>query len=344
METTMGSISLVTTVLNDYQGVIDFFTEIEAQTILPNEIIIVDGGSTDGTWDFLQHQAANSRIPLQVYSEPGCNVARGRNLAIQRAKFDLIASTDIGCNFDPEWLEELVAPLITDPTVDYVVGSWAVQPQTIQTPWGKTELVMRGGHIFQATPDADATSRSIAYHKQTWEVVGGYPEDLTLAADDTVFMILLKKRHLKAAAAPNVRCYWHRFGKLRQFLKEERRNFFGDGEALIRRKHIVLVGGRLLVELLCILSILFALLQPSFYLGLAASVLLAVSVTHRVVRFLPKAQTLAQKNVSFPLLRLLTFDFLTKLWSLQGYFKGMMRGNRFCQDCRTRVHQMNIVT
>ncbi|EDX78727.1 glycosyl transferase, group 2 family protein [Coleofasciculus chthonoplastes PCC 7420] len=335
-------ISLVSTVLNDRKGVSIFLKEMEMQSHHPDEIVIVDGGSIDGTWEFLVSYAANGLLPLKYYLEVGCNVARGRNIAIEKSNFnsDIIVSTDIGCQWESKWLEELIAPLELDRTVDYVVGSWAVKPEYIQTAWAKTEFILRGRHIFQATPDAQGTSRSIAYRKAVWQAVGGYPEDLTLAADDNVFILLLQKYGYKAAAAPIVRCYWHRFDYLKQYLKEEKRNFYGLGEAFLARKNFVVVGGRLLTEFLCILgSFLILADSPWLYYGLTTLLIFACSIIHRIFRFLPKATSLADLDVKFPLIRLLIFEYLAKIVGISSYILGLLHGIKHCRNCRVRIYQ-----
>ena len=335
-------ITLVSTVLNDRKALELFLKQMELQTRKPDEIVIVDGGSKDGTWELLEHYKMEGRLSLRCYLEPGCNVAQGRNLAIEKAQFELIASTDIGCEWDPEWLEELITPLEADQEISYVVGSWAVKSSSLVTPWAKAEYILKDRHIFVATPQSDATSRSIAYRKSVWSSVGRYPEDLTLAADDSTFNLLLKKYHFKAASAPLIRCYWHRFERLQQFLKESKRNFYGDGEAFIARKHFVLVGGRLALELLGFLSgILFLVMYyGSFgqYIGIGGLFTTVFSFTHRVVRFQTKSKDLQKMQVKFALLRLLILDYLTKIWGLWGYILGFIHGSKACQNCRQRLH------
>jgi glycosyltransferase involved in cell wall biosynthesis len=337
----MQPVSLATTVLNDKVNLEKFFQHMERQTLKPVEVVIVDGGSTDGSFEFLENYKSTGKLELKYYLEKGCNVARGRNLAIKSSSSNIIASTDIGCEWDSEWLEELVIPLQLDPSIDYVVGSWKVKPESLQSPWAKTEFILRSGHIFIAKPTGNATSRSIAYRKAAWEKVGGYPEDLTLAADDSVFDLLLKKHRLIAAAAPQIRCYWHRFERLQQFLKESHRNFYGDGEALIARKHFVLVGGRLGLELLGLLLAL-TLLFPGFPLPSLSWFALCValaSIIHRAIRFQSKARQLTRMGVNFALLRLLALDYLIKLWGLKGYVLGVLHGSKSCRSCRSRLHR-----
>ncbi|MEM7457376.1 MAG: glycosyltransferase, partial [Planctomycetota bacterium] len=55
------------------------------QTRLPDEIVIVDGGSKDGTWEFLKSYTFDNDIQLVAIQDAGCNVARGRNIAIVNA-------------------------------------------------------------------------------------------------------------------------------------------------------------------------------------------------------------------------------------------------------------------
>ncbi|MGA7935098.1 MAG: glycosyltransferase, partial [Kovacikia sp.] len=236
-------ISLVTTVLNDQEGCVLFFAQMEAQTLLPNEIVIVDGGSKDGTWEFLQNYQPKQSYPLRVIQEAGCNVARGRNLAIARAQHPIIVSADIGCIWDRRWLEELAQPLLSNPQLDAVMGSWKVRQEDLKSDWARVEYALLNEPEFIATPKSHASSRAIAYRKSLWEKIGGYPEDLTLAADDMVFALLLHQKTDRVDCAPIPRCYWGRPTGLKSFCKEARRNFRGAGEAGIWFNHGLLVGG-----------------------------------------------------------------------------------------------------
>lgn len=100
----MANVSVTCTVFNEVETLPDLIQSLLHQTSPPNEIIIVDGGSTDGTWEYLKRQKN-----VKSFQKVG-NRSIGRNYAIGKAKYPIIAITDAGCVPDPNWLEELVTP------------------------------------------------------------------------------------------------------------------------------------------------------------------------------------------------------------------------------------------
>jgi GT2 family glycosyltransferase len=337
-------ISLVSTVLNDREGTALFFEQMAAQTRTPDEIVIVDGGSKDGTWELLLEESRRARPWRLIASqERGCNVARGRNIAIAKAAHEMIVSTDIGCDWDKEWLEELVEPLCSDPAVEIVVGSWGVKEGDLSGPWAKTEYALKSRALqTSSTPQTQATSRSIAYRRELWDRLGGYPEDLTLAADDTVFDLFIKGVGARAASAPAIRCYWHRHESLRAFLKEQYRYFYGNGEANITGRHFVLVSARLGLEVAGLLAgIPLLAFAATRWWGIAAILISLVSISLRFRRWIPAARRLSAMAVDYPLGRVALFETLARIHGLRGWFQGWLRGAKFCRDCRARLAKLH---
>jgi glycosyltransferase involved in cell wall biosynthesis len=339
-------VSLVSTVFNDREGLESFFLQMSAQTRHPSEIVIVDAGSKDGTWELLQAEMASERPwKLMVWQDMRCNVARGRNLAIERATHDLIASTDIGCDWDAPWLEELVSPLINNPKIEIVVGSWGVREKDLVGDWARVEFGLRWQWLQTSSlPQTQSTSRSIAYRKSLWKRLGGYPEDLSFSSDDTTFDMLIKADGACASSAPIIRCYWRRHDTLRGFLKEQYRYFLGNGEARITGRHFVLVGTRLTGEAVGFLAGVILMLTSNFRLAGAICAMLAfISVAFRFRRWIPASRRIGTMGVNYPLWRVALFETLCRVYGLRGYLRGWLRGSKSCRDCRRRLQTAGII-
>src|ERR1700687_2912290 len=129
----MPAVSVASTVLNESEDIDSLVESLMRQTLAPAEVIVVDGGSTDGTWERLQ--AARSKYPsLIAIRDESCSlqrspapIARGRNVGIAVASSAVVASADAGCTYHPEWLTNLTAPIF-DGQSQYSVGGSYVDP------------------------------------------------------------------------------------------------------------------------------------------------------------------------------------------------------------------------
>jgi glycosyltransferase involved in cell wall biosynthesis len=167
-------VSLVATV-KDSAGELEAFLEsIARQTRKPDEVVIVDGGSTDGTSAILRRHGWVSAI-----EEPGANIARGRNLGIAAAAHDVIAVSDADCVLVPEWLERLLEPIRLG--ADVAMGVYEPLPSN---PFEACAAAV-------AVPDPDEiredrfmpSSRSVAFRRAAYDAAGGYPEWLAIGED-----------------------------------------------------------------------------------------------------------------------------------------------------------------
>ncbi|HYP40840.1 MAG TPA: glycosyltransferase [Chloroflexia bacterium] len=234
--TSLPPVSLIMTVRNEAASLPALFDSIMAQRARPDEIVIVDGGSTDGTQDVVR--AYSDRLPLRLIELPGANISQGRNAAIRAAENSIIAATDAGVRLDPGWLESLVRPLAGEVShVDVVSGFFVADPQTA------FERAM-GATVLPAIEDVDPdkflpSSRSVAFRKAAWEEVGGYPEWLDYCEDLVFDMNLLATGH-RAVFVPEARVYFRPRSNLRAFFLQYYRYARGDGKAdLWRKRHVI---------------------------------------------------------------------------------------------------------
>jgi len=199
------TVSLIATARNERKTARQLLDSLGRQTRLPDEIVLCDTGSQDGTADLLRELAAASPISVRVITAADANIARGRNTAISQAQGQVIAVTDFGCEPEPTWLENLVAPFEMDPDMQVAIGLFrAVDGRGQPARWweaGSTQVEVDPATMLP--PGA-----SVAFTRQAWQSVGGYPEWLTLTAEDRYFGMELKRATHIWAFVPEAIINW----------------------------------------------------------------------------------------------------------------------------------------
>lgn len=260
----MTHVSLIATVLNEGESIRRLMDSLVAQTHLPDEIIICDGGSTDNTAAVMQEYAG--QLPLRVIVRAGSNISEGRNAAIAEAAHEIIAVTDAGVRLDPGWLAAIRQPFAGDPACTGVAGFFLPDPHTpFEVAMGSAVLPT----LSEIVPERFMpSSRSAAFKKTALESIGGYPEWLDFC-EDLVLDFRLVARYGPFSFAPGAIAYFRPRSSLRAFLKQYYQYARGDGKAnLFFRRHLI----RYLTYLVALPVILAAavLHSPWWLLALAA--------------------------------------------------------------------------
>ncbi len=277
-------ISLIFTVLNEAGSLPRLLDSIATQTRAPDEIIVVDGGSTDGTIDLLRAQV--HRLPLKIISQPGANISQGRNAAVRAATGDIICSTDAGVRLDGHWVEELVQPFEKDedrrmkhekdnssfilhpPSFDVVSGFFIPDPQTVfETALAATTLpALDDIHADKFLP----SSRSVAFRKAVWDKVCGYPEWLDFC-EDLIFDFALRDAGCRFTFAPRAVVHFRPRSTLHAFFKQYYLYARGDGKANLWFKRHVIRYLTYLVALPLLIALTMGALLASLPLWLLAA-------------------------------------------------------------------------
>ena len=96
------TVAVCVTVRNEVDDAASLVASLQEQDLRADEIVIVDGGSTDGTFESLRTAAGDDRR-FSLRRAPGTNIAAGRNLAIGATQAPLIAVTDAGLQRSRHW-------------------------------------------------------------------------------------------------------------------------------------------------------------------------------------------------------------------------------------------------
>jgi glycosyltransferase involved in cell wall biosynthesis len=197
-------VSLIVPVLNEAGSLAALVAAIRRQTHPPAELIIVDGGSTDGTLDLARKLSAGEphfRLLAEARGTPGHN----RNVGAEAAACDWLAFTDAGAGPEPDWLEQLVAQAARDAEAEVVYGNYE--------PFQAT-FFERAAALAYVAPNEERDGgrmrgpsvSSTLLRRHVWRETGGFPD--LRAAEDLFFMERVAAGGFTIAWAPRATIRW----------------------------------------------------------------------------------------------------------------------------------------
>ncbi|MFN0071296.1 MAG: glycosyltransferase [Chloroflexota bacterium] len=229
-------VSVIATVKNEAASIQTLLDSLARQTHRPDDVVLVDGGSTDGTLQILKRPGPLG-ASLRVFSSPGANISEGRNRAIREAQHDLLLVTDAGVALPDDWVERLVAPFEGSDDVAMVGGFFASAPTSLfEWALGATTLPL----VDEINPATFMPShRSVAFRRSIWEALGGYPEWLDYC-EDLLFDMRLRVAGYHVVFEPRATVAFQPRSNLRAFALQYLRYARGDGKArILLQRHLI---------------------------------------------------------------------------------------------------------
>jgi glycosyltransferase involved in cell wall biosynthesis len=235
------SVAVVITVYNGEEYVAEALTSILGQTRPPDEVIVVDDGSTDGT----QRQLERFADDIRVIAQANQGHAGALNRGYAEARCDYVAKCDADDIWEPDKLSRQVQALVDHPDID-VAFSGARNFGLADDEWVPAPgegLLLDARELVRAlyrTNIVCATSTVI--RRETFERLG--PFDASVPCEDYDYWL----RALAAGAVffydPRalVRCRKHALGATHNLLRMRR------GAHLVRQRHAELVADERLVR------------------------------------------------------------------------------------------------
>jgi GT2 family glycosyltransferase len=133
------------------------------------EVVVVDDGSGDATWDVLAALARGTSLPLtavRMAGNSGAGTARNRGVAVSRAP--LLAFTDDDCLPTAGWVAALRSAFTRDDDVVVVQGRTRPESTPAPGPWARSLWVERASPWMETC--------NIAYRREAYDAVGGFDE------------------------------------------------------------------------------------------------------------------------------------------------------------------------
>jgi len=166
---------------NEERTIAPLIESLLSQTLPPDEILVADGGSTDGTVSAARRfEPRGVRVLELGPAFPG----RGRNRGVEAARNEWVALIDAGCSAEPDWLEQLVAARDgARPQPGIVYGNYAPR---VASEW---EIAQALAYVPPVDPASGCRPPFIAsalVERSAWRQAGGFPEELR-AAEDLLF-------------------------------------------------------------------------------------------------------------------------------------------------------------
>ena len=289
-------VSFITTVYNEEESIIEFLESLMEQIYLPGEMIIVDGGSKDKTFevtlgffrnkayskdgdfrialsngndsagDKINKRSTKSIVNVRIIKKSWANISQGRNTAIKNAPGRIICVSDAGCILNKNWLKEITK--FYDDTSCNVIGGFNLPfcRDFVQKCLAVCIMPARGEiNVEKYMP----SSRNISFRKKIWVDVGGYPEDMDYG-EDMKFDFNIKANGCMIIFNSDAVVYW----KMRENPIQIFRQFFryAKGDAIGRMypvRHFVRFSTFLtfliiLISAFCLSKWILVILAPLF--------------------------------------------------------------------------------
>lgn len=232
-------VSLIITTFNEGSNIGALLADVIGQTRRPDEVVLVDGGSTDNTVSVCEEsrsklEGAGIRLNLQIVR--GANIPRGRNVAIGAAANEILCVTDAGCRLDPAWCERITRPIVEN-RADFVGGFFRPSYHN------KFQRILAALTVADRPPRGFLpSSRSIAFTKAAWERAGHYPEWLPWG-EDTLFNEMCLASGARFCVAEDAIVHWEVRPTFRAAIRQFYRYARGDGmRRRVSASHMLNVG------------------------------------------------------------------------------------------------------
>ncbi len=194
-------VSLIIPIFNEAVTLPDLIEGINNQAYPPDEVILVDTGSTDNSVQIINNAIHNNRA-IHLINAGRAMPGEARNIGTKKARNEWIAYTDAGILLDSKWLEKLITKIVNSPGVAIVYGSFNPIINSFFTKCATLCYV-------PALKPGEIRAKSIAsclLQKRVWNDIGGFTS--WRASEDLIFIEKIENNGYHVEYAPNAIVFW----------------------------------------------------------------------------------------------------------------------------------------
>ncbi len=199
-------ISVVIPVRNEAESIRALLDALLNQSLLPDEILITDGGSSDATPAIVQ-EYAQGNATVRLFREAMALPGRGRNVAAAHASHEWLAFIDAGVVPAKDWLAQLAECAKRDPNADAVFGAWEPVTDTLFTECAAIAYAYVPNRENDEEVKQSRAIFSSLVRRSVWKSVGGFAEHLR-SAEDHLFINKIEEQGFTISCAPAALVSW----------------------------------------------------------------------------------------------------------------------------------------
>jgi glycosyltransferase involved in cell wall biosynthesis len=217
----MPAVSVIIAVYNCADYIVDSVESALAQTFRDFEVIVVDGGSTDGTVEQLQPYLDRIKFMVQT----GKGVANARNEAIKASRGDYIAILDADDKWLPRKLEVQMSYLREHPEIGLLFSDeyYYEADGSYRGRWFKGRVEIYTGYVFDKLFENNFVGALTTVAKrECFEKVGYFNERLFYAEDTEMWLRIAKEYQIGYIDEPLAVCRFRPESRSLEFEKHYR--------------------------------------------------------------------------------------------------------------------------
>jgi succinoglycan biosynthesis protein ExoA len=306
------------------------------------EVIVADGMSTDTTLEIVRAFQARYQN-VEVIANPGGIVPTGMNLAIERARGDIIIRVDGHCEIAPDYISRCVKHLQKE-EVDGVGGPLETIGETFTAKVIALAMSSKfgvGGSAFRTVRGRTMMADTVAfpaYTRSAVDRVGRYDEELVRNQDDE-YNYRLRKLGGRLLLAADINCRYYSRGSLRSLWRQYFQ--YGYWKVRVMQKHPRQMKVRQFVPAIFVTALLALLVGALIFTGTGLPFFLLAG-TYLITNICASLITAGWANARMVLLLPVVFFVLHFAYG-SGFLVGLMRfWNRWRNNEPLR-HQWNKV-